>query len=73
MKTINQTGHNNIFKGQFLVTIFFALLTVLCFTMSSGEFSIIYSEERACFNDLTKIVMFISRTTKMTILLFALL
>lgn len=60
MKTIIQTGHN-IFKGQFLVTTFLATLIVLCITMSSGEFSIIYSEERVCFNDVTKIVMFISR------------
>jgi len=72
MKTTIQTGHNNIFKGQFLVTTFFATLIVLCFTMSSGEFSVIYIQERACFNDVTKIVMFILRTTKMTILLFAL-
>jgi hypothetical protein len=61
MKTIIQTGHNNIFKGQFLVTTFLATLVILCFTTSSGEFSIIYSEERACFNYVTKIVMFISR------------
>jgi hypothetical protein len=72
IKTIIQTGHDNIIKGQFLVTTFFAMLIVLCFTMSSGEFSIIYSEERACFNCVTKIVMFILRTTKMMILLFAL-
>jgi hypothetical protein len=53
METIIQTGHFDIFKGQFLVTtlFFFTTLIFLCFTMTSGEFYIICSGEIAYFND----------------------